>query len=211
MRTNPDGVTKTADVAHPGAYPLVKVDYGMVPTRGITPAKAGHIGQFLDFVASTGQVPPHLPPGYVPLPQELRAQDAEARELVLRGAQPPPPVPPSGGPLPADAGTVNAFDAPSSSASEGSTADITPASPETGPSSQPANQTQLASNARPVTNDSVLQALRDFLGGDHHLLLPVILVLGGAALAAGPMLILKSQGRLHRPRRRRREAKASPA
>jgi hypothetical protein len=58
-----------------------------------------------------------------------------------------------------------------------------------------------------VSNNPVLQALRDFFGGDHHLLLPVVIVLGGAALAAGPMLILKSQGKLRRPRRRSREAR----
>jgi len=212
MQTNPDGVTKAANPVAAGGYPLVKVDYGMVPTKGLTAQKAGHLGEFLDFVSSTGQDPGHLPSGYLPLPQDQRTQDATARELVQRGVLPPPPVtaPPTVQPS-TDLGNTGLGSVPATSGSVGPSAGgATPASPGAD-SSTPDAGAQLASNARPASTNPVLQALHDFFGGDHHLLLPVIIALGGAALAAGPMLILRSQGKLRRPRRGSREAESSVA
>lgn len=211
MQTNPDGVTKAANPAAPSGYPLVKVDYGMVPTKGLTKQKADHIGQFLDFVSSTGQDPGHLPSGYLPLPQDQRTQDATARALVQRGVPAPPPVtaPPTVQPL-TDLGNTAPGSAPGTSGSVGPSSSATPTSPAAA-SSTPDAGAQLASNARPASSNPVLQALHDFFGGDHQLLLPVIIALGGAALAAGPMLILRSQGKLRRPRRGSREAESSAA
>jgi hypothetical protein len=70
-----------------GAYPLTMVIYAMVPTGGISAAKAARIAQFLDFVAGAGQTPGNspgqLPAGYLPLPASLRAQTLAAASAVL--------------------------------------------------------------------------------------------------------------------------------
>ena len=64
------------------AYPMTMVVYAMVPTSGITAAKAADIARFLDFAAGAGQtpgtLPGQLPAGYLPLPAKLRAQTREA-------------------------------------------------------------------------------------------------------------------------------------
>jgi hypothetical protein len=51
----------------------------------------------------------------------------------------------------------------------------------------------------PVTNP-VSSGLRNFLGGDHQLFLPVLFVVGAVALIAGPLMTLRSQGKLRRRR-----------
>jgi PBP superfamily domain len=71
----------------PAAYPLTMVIYAAVPTGGISKTKAAKIAQFLDFVANQGQrtggQPGELAPGYLPLPQSLRAQTLKAANEVL--------------------------------------------------------------------------------------------------------------------------------
>jgi hypothetical protein len=63
------------------------VIYAVVPTGGISHAKAQKIASFLDFVAARGQntgtSPGDLAPGYLPLPQALRAQTLKAASEVL--------------------------------------------------------------------------------------------------------------------------------
>jgi len=59
------------EAADPEAYPLVKVDYAMVPTEA-TAAKARDIAALLRYVAGPGQA--DLPSGYLPLPEGLRKQ-----------------------------------------------------------------------------------------------------------------------------------------
>jgi ABC-type phosphate transport system substrate-binding protein len=89
MVTNPDGVTKypnfaTTDAA---AYPLVKVDYAMIPTVVKTAAQAASLKRFLDFVATTGQQ--NLPLGYAALPADLVAQvKAAEAAITVAGAAP---------------------------------------------------------------------------------------------------------------------------
>jgi hypothetical protein len=60
----------------PKAYPLTMVIYAMVPTSGLSHAKATAIARFLDFAAGPGQtpgvLPGQLPPGFLPLPASLR-------------------------------------------------------------------------------------------------------------------------------------------
>ena len=69
------------------AYPLTMVIYAMVPTKGIAKKAAAKIAQWLDFVATTGQhsgyAPGNLPPGYLPLTANMRAQALKAATLVL--------------------------------------------------------------------------------------------------------------------------------
>jgi len=73
----------------PKAYPLTMVIYAMVPTSGLSHAKAAAIARFLDFAAGPGQTrgvqPGQLPAGYLPLPASMRAQTRTlAREVAAQ-------------------------------------------------------------------------------------------------------------------------------
>jgi hypothetical protein len=75
MKPDPhDATVRIADVASPdpAAYPLVMVDYAMVPKQARTTTMASNYRRVLEFAAGDGQS--QLPPGYVPLPIELRNQ-----------------------------------------------------------------------------------------------------------------------------------------
>src|SRR5215469_11806001 len=71
----------------PRAYPLTMVIYAMVPTSGLSHAKAAAVARFLDFAAGPGQTPGvqpgQLPAGYLPLPASLRAK---TRKLAVEVA-----------------------------------------------------------------------------------------------------------------------------
>lgn len=89
MKTNPDGITQQFDFASkdPAAYPLTMVDYAMVPTCGLSSAKASAIADFLTKAATTGQTqgeaPGDLAPGYYPLNAEQKAQTLHAAREVM--------------------------------------------------------------------------------------------------------------------------------
>jgi hypothetical protein len=76
------------------AYPLTMVIYAVVPTSGVSHGKAAAIARFLDFAAGAGQTPGvqpgQLPPGFAPLPANLRAQTRRDAYDVLHqtGAHP---------------------------------------------------------------------------------------------------------------------------
>jgi hypothetical protein len=81
MKTQPDGVTKLPDFANTNedAYPLVKVDYAMVPTEpSATMARA--LKRFLTFAATTGQE--SILPGFVAMPDDLVAQTLAAADAI---------------------------------------------------------------------------------------------------------------------------------
>ncbi|MBV8950058.1 MAG: hypothetical protein JOZ99_04220, partial [Actinobacteria bacterium] len=218
MKTNTDGVTKLANPTSATGYPLTKVDYAMVPTTGVTDAtKRSHIAQFLDFAAGAGQQPGALPVPYVPLTSDLKAETLKARDDVLaqNGVNPNPSAatplttlntdqPFTGGDLgatsPDTSGTTGSTAGGSSSygGSVGNAA-LTPGTPV---GTHPA---AAASAKRASSTNGVASGLRNFLGGDHELFLPVLLVLGAVGLIAGPIITLMSQGKLRlrtRPRRR---------
>ena len=98
MTVNANG-TRSMNYADkdPAAYPLTMIVYAVVPTGGISKAKAASIAQFLDYVADQGQVrgtsPGELAPGYLPLPQSLRAQTLKAATEVLDQVGNPKPKP----------------------------------------------------------------------------------------------------------------------
>jgi hypothetical protein len=79
------------------AYPMTMVIYAVVPTGGISKAKAASIAKFLDFVAGSGQTtgaaPGELPAGYLPLPESLRQQTLKAATEVLDQVGNPKPKP----------------------------------------------------------------------------------------------------------------------
>jgi hypothetical protein len=99
MTVNPDGITRSMNYTDkdPAAYPLTMVIYAVVPTGGISKAKAAAIAQFLDSVADQGQrpgtAPGELAAGYLPMPQSLRAQTLKAATEVLDQVGDPKPKP----------------------------------------------------------------------------------------------------------------------
>jgi PBP superfamily domain len=107
----------------PAAYPLTMVIYAVVPTGGISKAKASKIAQFLDFVAGQGQQvgnqPGELAPGYLPLPQSLREQTLKAANEVLHqtGDTKKPAASPSKSPSPSPSASASKSPSPSPSPS----------------------------------------------------------------------------------------------
>jgi hypothetical protein len=97
MTVSPDGITRSMNYTDkdPAAYPLTMIVYAVVPTGGISKAKAAAIAQFLDFAADPGQqkgsAPGELAAGYLPLPQSLRAQTLKAATEVLDQTGDPKP------------------------------------------------------------------------------------------------------------------------
>ncbi|HEY0450032.1 hypothetical protein [Actinophytocola sp.] len=101
-----DPASGTVRIDHPrvtgNAYPGTMVAYTAVPTAGLNRATAGRYADFIEFMATTGQVPgptlANLPPGYDPLPPAMvnQAKAAAAAIRAQRGEVPPPPP---GGPL----------------------------------------------------------------------------------------------------------------
>jgi hypothetical protein len=81
MKTAPDGITKFPDFATTAAdaYPLVKVDYAMVPT-GAPSTLASNLKSFLTYAATTGQE--SVPPGFVKMPDDLVAQTTAAADAI---------------------------------------------------------------------------------------------------------------------------------
>ena len=91
MQTNADGITKAPNFATTaaGAYPLVKIDYAMIPTVARDAAEEASLKRVLDFAKGGEQA--NLPPGYLPLPAELVAQITAAEAKIT--APPPPKTP----------------------------------------------------------------------------------------------------------------------
>jgi ABC-type phosphate transport system substrate-binding protein len=155
MKTDPNGITKSPDFAstNPAAYPLVKVDYAMVPTS-VDASRAGSLKRFLGYAAGAGQTT--LPNGFVPMPADLVAQtNAGAAAITVAGAPSPPPpttVPtttPTATP-PIDLGTTSSGDLGTEPSGDASTP---PAStpPVQKPVKRVAKPTALA-RAKPVVN-----------------------------------------------------------
>jgi hypothetical protein len=112
------------------AYPMTMVIYAIVPTGGISAAKAAAISKFLDFVAGSGQTtgasPGELPEGYLPLPESLRQQTLKAATEVLDQVGNPKPKPSaspsaSTSPKPSKSSSASPSPSPSRSPSAGDT------------------------------------------------------------------------------------------
>jgi hypothetical protein len=96
--------------------------YAIVPTSGLSKAKANAIATFLNDVATTGQTsgtsPGELAPGYLPLTQTLREQTLKAANEVLNQTGNPKPKPkPSASASPSASPSASALASPSASAS----------------------------------------------------------------------------------------------
>lgn len=90
--------------AAPGGYPLTALTYAAVAPLSLDEPSREEYAAFLDYAAGPGQEPGlelgMLPEGYAPLPEDLRAQTAEAADLLrdpsrLAPEAPPPAPPPS--------------------------------------------------------------------------------------------------------------------
>lgn len=87
MKTNPDGITQTANFtsAKAAAYPLSVVDYAMLPTCGVARSTAAAIANFLHHVSTSqtsGVRPGTIAPGYLRLSRHQLAQLAAASAAV---------------------------------------------------------------------------------------------------------------------------------
>jgi hypothetical protein len=88
MVTAKNGITQQVNLSsnNPAAYPLTMVIYAMVPTHGVSQATADLVARWLRYVVGPGQVPGdepgQLPPGYLPLPSNLRAEALAAANAV---------------------------------------------------------------------------------------------------------------------------------
>lgn len=240
MKTAPDRGTRMADPAAAGAYPLVKIDYALVPTAGITAAKKNNIASFLQFAQGDGQAAGTLSPGYVPLPAALRAQTTAARLLVLKalpnpatppGSTPPPQTPSAGGsPGPSSllANSSSLFgDAAGSSlgvggatgssglTGNGSNSTSSGSPPAAGSTGGPGNANQTGTTpGGPSSHDTTLTPIGRFGGGEAQRVLPILLGCGLAALTFGPGLGFwaRRQGRQRGkgPRGRKGRRQAAP-
>lgn len=93
MKTNADGITRYPDFAStdPAAYPLVKVDYAMVPTAVPDSTLATNLKHLLGYIGGAGQSA--MPPGYLPMPATLLAQDAAAAAKIKVASTTPTTIP----------------------------------------------------------------------------------------------------------------------
>jgi hypothetical protein len=151
MKTNPDGITKVTDYTStdPAAYPLVKIDYAMLPTVARDAAQQASLKRLLAFVAAGGQT--DLPPGYAALGPELLAQiTAAAGKITVAPPTPTATVPtttvPTTTPPVGDLGGVvgGGFN---NGTSDGST-------PTTTPTSSPSTTTPKPASAKKVSHSA---------------------------------------------------------
>lgn len=185
-------------------YPLTRIMYATTRPTELTEAQCAEFADFLDFAATSGQTPGNgvgqLPPGYAPLSDSQRSQLATAADRVA--ACPRPAVAPSTPP----ASTTSSSSSSSSSSSTPSgttstttvrptttarptapavasqpTAAAAPPAPEATPSVEPSDGAGVLT-ARSATTTPSTQ-----IGGLRYLV-PVVLAVGIASLAAGPIV-----------------------
>jgi hypothetical protein len=177
MVTASNGITQQVNVdsTNPAEYPLTMVIYAMVPTHGVSQAKAAAIARWLRFVAGPGQVqgsaPGQLPPGYLPLPAGLKAEALAAANAVQNqtGA--------------ATTHTHSRTSTPSPSPS----ASLSPSPGGKLHSSKPSGGLSLPTVAPKIT----LVSVRDPQTADSlRYALPIMLIVGGLAALAGSSLLI---------------------
>ncbi|MBV9950772.1 MAG: substrate-binding domain-containing protein [Acidimicrobiia bacterium] len=182
--------TKAADVSAAAAYPLTKIDYAMVPTTGMSVEKAAKIAQFVEYASNQGQQPDVLAEGYLPLTTDLQSEAGQVADAVKAGGSDTPP--PLGGgdtppdtadpELPFDPGALGPTDSSDSpSFDDGST----PSDPATGGSSNP---TKTSDKGGSGNETAAPLPISKFKGGDGQAILPIVLLIGLAALVFGPGL-----------------------
>jgi hypothetical protein len=194
MTTSSNGITQQVSLTskNPAEYPLTMVVYAMVPTSGVSPAKAADIARWLRYVAGPGQVqgsaPGQLPAGYLPLTAKLRAETLTAANAVQNQTgttkKPAPSASPKPSASPSAAKSVQASPSPSVSL----------------PAISPKITT--VADRNPLTT------------GITRYVLPAILLIGGVTALGGGSLLVGSTGAIgvrarrlyHATRRRKRKS-----
>ena len=211
MKTNPDGITQYQDFAGTaaGAYPLTEVQYAMVPTCGLSPAKADAISTFLQDTASSqtygvglSQIPSFG--GYLALDDAQQAQDTAAAQAVQRQTckSTAPDTTVSGEKPPGTGGTgTGSGAAPANDLSGNGTGTGTGGgSPTAGATSPAAGTTQPSAQATPIA----LGDKASDTSGDFNYVLVTALALGALLGIGGPLAYGYGTGALRLPSRRRK-------
>lgn len=93
MKPGPAGMRQPPVAIYaPGAYPLTKVDYALVPAAGLSASNAVNIPTFLRYAAGPGQAPSVLPTMYPALPAAAAQQtltvasDVSSEASIARSA-----------------------------------------------------------------------------------------------------------------------------
>ncbi|MFJ6613194.1 hypothetical protein ACIQPT_23270 [Streptomyces sp. NPDC091289] len=202
--------------AKDGAYPLTAIAYAAAPVDQPADARKDY-ARMIRYAAGPGQTPGltpgQLPPGYAPLPQELRTQALRAADGLERGVVPPPPAPGpgadagggtgtpgdtggsgdggtgAGGPA-AGAGGPGGSDTSGAGGTDGAAAgagtDTTGGTAGSGPGG-PATANVSSGGPGGLTPSQVLGLIRWVLLG--------VLVAGGGAACAGPVMLRLSARR----------------
>jgi hypothetical protein len=179
MKTNPDGITQSANFASrdPNAYPLALVDYAMVPTCGLSAAKASAISAFLTDVATKGQTPGYLPgqlaPGYAPLNSHQLGQLKAAASTVATKSKQACPTSGSGGSGSGSAGSGSGGTGSTGGGSKGGKGG-------TNPQTTAQLGKDKAHNAGYAVKDP-------FTAGLARLILPLLVIMGGLLGLGGPV------------------------
>jgi hypothetical protein len=183
MTVNPDGITLSTNFAtkDPAAYPLTMVVYAIVPTGGISTAKAASIASFLDYVANAGQQPGEaigdLALGYAPLPQSLRQQTLAAAYKVLH-----------------QTGDVKKKSSSSSSSPSPSSSPSSSPSPSKSPSKSPSPSPTPKASSTPTAHSIAISFSSPDAAGMSWVVFALLLA-GGVLLVTGPAaLIVGSPG-----------------
>ncbi|MFE9884250.1 hypothetical protein [Streptomyces scopuliridis] len=211
----PDSAVKGVKAPSPataksGAYPLTAVAYAMAPVDQPAAARQDY-ARLIRYAAGDGQTqglaPGELPPGYAPMPKGLRDRALSAADQLVRGkvADPAATPPADGGAVggasdggsvsggaggagdAAGAGSGGAAGAGGTAGGEGAGTPEAAASPGAGAAgtSGPGSKSGLASGG--LTPGEVLGIVRWVLLG--------VLVVGGVAALAGPVLLRLSARR----------------
>jgi hypothetical protein len=179
-----------------GGYPLVDVTYAAVRTNQ-APSALADFATLIEFAAGQGQTqgvaPGQLPDGYLPLPDNLRAQATTAAATLRADENPPPPTT---APSPSDTGSPAAVTSPTGNTGPGATNPNPTTTPNTPTVGKPAtSQEPLKTLAVRYTPGTPLSMARwVFLG---VLIAGVIGALGGILLRTN--LLRRLRFRRRRP------------
>ncbi len=186
MKTNPDGITQSMNFSNtdPDAYPLTMVDYAMVPTCGLSAAKASAISAFLTDVATKGQTPGYLPgqlaPGYAPLnPHQLAQLKTAAGTVADKGQQQ----------CPKTGGSTGGSGSGSSAGGSGGTGSGGSSGSGKGTHS---TATAKLGNGKHGASNAGYAVKNPFTAGLGRFILPLLLILGGALALGGPVAYVLS-------------------
>ena len=212
MKTNPDGVTQYQDyvATSPNAYPLTEVQYAMVPTCGLTSAKAAAIADFLTDVTDSqtygvalGQLPPWG--GYLALSSAQQRKTLAAAAAVR--AQNCKTVNPD---------TTVSGKKPTSGGGGGTTSELTGAGGGSGPGTGTATGTPPSASAPATAGSSATASVSASASAtptpvgfgykaadtssDADVILPAALIAGALLAIGGPLAYAFGTGGLRRPR-----------